>query len=76
MDIKTKAARVRTLQKDDTFQEVLSEVRQQQVRVFMSTSSSLDEREEAHSVIYALEQIEAYLDSVITEEKIQEKRNK
>ena len=76
MNIGEKAARIRTLRKDDTFQEVLAGVKQQQVSVFLTSSSSAEEREEAHGIIRALEQIEGYLDSVITEEKVQGKRNK
>lgn len=76
MDINSKAARIKTLRNDDTFKEVIAEVKQRQIDVFTTSSSSGEELEKAHSLVCALEQIEVYMDSVISDQKFQEMRDK
>ena len=70
MNIKEKAAKIRTLKADDTFKDVLSEVRERQVAVFLDVSSSQEQRDEAHNIVSALMKIENYLDSILADEVI------
>ncbi|MBT4081321.1 MAG: hypothetical protein HOE82_11975 [Gammaproteobacteria bacterium] len=76
MDINTKSAKISTLKNDDTFKDVMTEVKDQQISVFLNTLSSDEDRGKAHNVVCALEQIMDYMQSVIDDAKIQEKRNK
>lgn len=74
MSIKEKAARARQLQQDDTFQEVLKSIREQQTNVFLSSESSQDDLKSAHDVIRALNYIEDYFNTVFTDEAIYDKK--
>jgi len=56
-----KASAAKTLADDETFKEVMQEVRDKQVAVFMKSNSSLDDREKAHSVIRGLNSIAGHI---------------
>lgn len=75
MNIKDKAARIRTLKADDTFKEVLSEVKERQIAVFVDVDSSEDQRGKAHNIICALNEIENHLDSVLADEVIYDRKH-
>mgnify|MGYP003625662485 FL=1 len=68
LSIVEKSARMKTLQADDTFQLALKEITEQQVAVFVNAHANMDEREEAHNIICALQKIDDYFDSVKTDE--------
>jgi|TARA_R100001463_G_scaffold107218_1_gene161800 hypothetical protein len=75
LNIKDKAARIRTLKADDTFKEVLSEVKERQIAVFVDVDSSEDQRGKAHNIICALNEIENHLDSVLADEVIYDRKH-
>lgn len=77
MNPSEKSAKIRTLMNDDTFKDVISEVVEKQVLVFMDAHSTTDERDGAHEIIRAIDGITSYMESVIDDHKISErKRNK
>ena len=43
--------------------------------VFLDPVSSIEDREEAHSIIRALSKIDDYIETVLTDEKIFDKTN-
>jgi len=67
---------VKRLIKDETFQDVLAEVIERQVSVFLTPESSTEERDEAHDIVRAIGKINDYLDAVIADEIIRDRRNK
>lgn len=70
----TDAAR---LLRDDAFKAILEEVRSQQVATFVnSVKKDTELREEAHSILRAVDKIEQALQAVITEDAIKQKRKK
>lgn len=71
------ASDVRRLMQDSTFRAIIEKVKADQVSAFINSHS--DEsgvREEAHTILRALEKIEQAMNSVIAEESIQKKREK
>lgn len=66
--IRDKATKVRLLQNEDTFKDTLKVVRDEQVSVFLSPNSSTEDIKEAHDIICALEKIEGYFKTVLTDE--------
>jgi len=72
---RTKAARMKTLLKDETFKEVMEEIMEQQIAVFVRADSSIDERNNAHNIVCALRKIEDYFDSVMTDEAMRNRKN-
>ena len=69
MNIKDKAARIRTLSNDDTYQEVIKEIRNAQVNVFLNSQSQLEAINDAHDIIRALDKIEDYFNTVFADER-------
>lgn len=68
---------VRRLLQDPTFSAILDKVRADQCAVFLnSTSQDVGLREEAHSIVRATYKIEQALQAVLTEETMQERKNK
>lgn len=76
MSTKERSAKIRTLMKDDTFQDVVTEVIERQVSVFLDPDSSTDDRDSAHDVVRAIRAIQDYMDSVIADDEIQNRREK
>ena len=74
MNIKDKASRIRQLQNDPVFQEVMQEVRDNQVGLFLNPETSQDVLVEAHDIVRALGHIEAYFNTVLTEEAVFDKQ--
>mgnify|MGYP005620253761 FL=1 len=67
--IRIKADDARRLKNDTAFTSFLQEVRDDQVRVFMTSGASdVEAREEAYGIVRALEQIEMKLDAAMTAE--------
>ncbi len=76
MNIKDRASRIRQLQKNPVFQEVMQEVREKQVKQFLNTESSQDALVEAHDIIRALGNIDMYFNAVLTDEAVFDKQQK
>jgi len=74
IDIKIRAAQVRTLQQDPVFQDVMQTVRDAQVAVFLNPKGSPEAREEAHAIIRALGLVDRHLTGVLNEEAVFDKR--
>lgn len=73
--IKDKALRYRNLSKDETFQELIETVGQRQVDVFLNKDSSVEAIDEARSIVLALKQVEAVIQSIFDEEAVYDKKN-
>ena len=76
MNIKDKAAKIRTLSNDDTYQEVIKEIRNAQVSVFLNGQSQLEAINDAHDIIRALYKIEDYFNTVFADEAIFDKKER
>ena len=73
--IKDKALRYRNLAKDDTFQELMELVAQRQVDVFLNQESSVEAIDEARSIVLALRQVDAVIQSILDEEAVFDKKH-
>ena len=76
MNLGEKSAKIKTLMNDDTFMEVISEVVERQVAVFMDAHSTTDERDGAHDIVRAIDAISSYMESVIADDKISKRKHK
>jgi hypothetical protein len=74
LSIKDRAAAVRRLINDEIVQEVLQEIREEQVNVFLSTATFPEDRESAHDIIVALNKIEDKFQGILAAEAIHDKR--
>jgi len=71
---KDKANAFRRLTEDDTFKELLSDVEKNQVDVFLNPNSAPNEREEAHNIIRALTKIVNYIDTILADDIINDRK--
>jgi len=76
LNIKDKAAKIRTLSNDDTYQEVIKEIRNAQVSVFLNGQSQIEAINDAHDIIRALDKIEDYFNTVFADEAIFDKKER
>lgn len=67
---------IKRLIKDETFQDVLTQVIERQVHVFLTPESSTEERDDAHDIVRAVGKIKDHLDAVIADGIIRDRRNK
>lgn len=76
MSIEQEAAQVRDLMNDPAWKAAIQRVTDNQIAVFRNSNSSQDDRERAHNIICALDEIASELVSVLTNEKVAQARNK
>ena len=76
MNIKDQASRIRQLQNDSVFQEVMQAIRDKQVGLFLNPEASQDALVDAHDIIRALGNIETYFNTVLTDEAFFDKQQK
>ena len=75
MTIKDTATKIRQITSDPTYKALIESVKVAQMATFLEARSTAESREEAHQIIRALERIEDYINTVLTDEKIFDKTN-
>jgi len=73
--IRLQADDARRLKNDTAFQQFVQDVRDVQISIFSnSTASEVEQREEAHAIMRALNQIEMQLDAAIAAERMLDRK--
>ena len=71
MSIRIQADEAKRLKNDTAFQQFVQDVRDVQLSIFAnSTAQEVEQREEAHAIMRALNQIEMQLDVAIAAERM------
>lgn len=73
--IKDRAAQLRRLQRDETFQSVMEEVKQMQIDLFLNKSATIIEIEKARAIVAALDEINQVIQSGLDAEAVYDKKN-
>ena len=73
--VKDKALRYRNLAKDETFRELMENVANEQVAVFLDPESSVDAIDDARAIVVALKNIDRTIRRILDEEAIYDKHN-
>ena len=74
-DVRIQADEAKRLKDDTAFKQFMQDVREQQVRVFTtSAAQDVEQREEAHAIIRALNLIEVQLDAAIAAETLLDRK--
>ena len=69
--IRIQAEEAKRLKNDTAFMQFVQDVRDVQISIFSnSAASEVEQREEAHAILRALNQIEVQLDAAIAAERI------
>mgnify|MGYP001130318400 CR=1 FL=1 len=74
-NIKDRAGKIRDLMRDETFVEVMQGVKTEQVGVFLSSNATIESIEEAHQIVVALDKIEEYMQKVLSDEAVYDKKH-
>jgi hypothetical protein len=73
--IRLQADDAKRLKNDTAFQQFVQDVRDVQISIFAnSTASEVEQREEAHAIMRALNQIEMQLDAAIAAERMLDRK--
>ena len=69
--IRIQADEAKRLKNDTAFQQFVQDVRDVQISIFTNTTAQeIEQREEAHAIMRALNQIEMQLDAAISAERM------
>lgn len=74
-NIKDKALRYRNLSKDETFRELIENVANEQVAVFLNPDSSVDAIDDARAIVLALKNIDRTIQKILDDEAVYDKHN-
>jgi hypothetical protein len=73
--IRIQADEAKRLKNDTAFQQFVQDVRDVQLSIFAnSTAKEIEQREEAHAIMRALNQIEMQLDAAIAAERMLDRK--
>ena len=72
--MKISKAEAEYLIKNETFIKIFDIIKEEQVKVFLSSSNDIDDREEAHRMVRVLNKFERILKNAIVDEDRKEKR--
>jgi hypothetical protein len=75
LNLKDRAHHTKNLIHDPIFKESFERIREDQIKVFTNEGSPIENIKRAHDIIGALNKIENYFQSIISEEIIFDKRN-
>ena len=75
-NVKDKASKLRRLQDDPVYKEVIEAVKMLQVSIFMDPASTTEALDEAHDIIRAVSKIEDYINTVLADEAIFDKKGR
>ena len=74
-DIRIKAEDAKRLKNDTAFTQFIEDVRNEQIRLFTtSDAQDVEQREEAHAILRALNKIEVQLDAAIAAETLLDRK--
>jgi hypothetical protein len=76
LNIKDRAAHVKRLKNDESFNMLLDEIREDTANVFLNPHSSSEDREDAHQIVRALAKIEDRMAVILTDEAIFDKQQR
>ena len=75
VDIRIQADDAKRLKNDTAFMQFVEDVRNEQIRLFTtSAAQDVEQREEAHAMLRALNQIEVQLDAAIAAETLLDRK--
>ena len=75
MSIRIQADEAKRLKNDTAFQQFVQDVRDVQLSIFAnSTAQEVEQREEAHAIMRALNQIEMQLEAAISAERMLDRK--
>ena len=74
MNPKDQAHQMRRIANDDTFKDMMRDIKELQTAVFLDSSATMEQIERAHHVIQGVGKIEAYIQSILDEEAIYDKK--
>ena len=75
MNIKDLAAGVRHLQRDDTFKYIMDSILEDKANVFLNPHSSVEDRERAHYVVCALNEVSNRMATILADEAVYDKKH-
>ena len=72
--VKERAQRFKRLLADETFQEIIEFIKQEQIAVFLDSSATIDDIDKAREIVLGVEGVQRVIRAAIDDEAVENKK--
>ena len=72
--VKERAQRFKRLLADETFQEIIEFIKQEQIAVFLDSSATIEDVDKAREVVLGVEEVQRVIRAAIDDEAMENKK--
>ena len=72
--VKERAQRFKRLLADETFQEIIEFIKQEQIAVFLDSSATIDDIDKAREIVLGVEGVQRVIRAAIDDEAVESKK--
>lgn len=72
--VKERAQRFKRLLADDTFQEIVEFIKQEQIAVFLDSSATIEDIDKAREVVLGVDEVQRVIRAAIDDEAVENKK--
>jgi len=74
--VKERAQRFKRLLADETFQEIIEFVKQEQIAVFLDSSATIDDIDKAREIVLGVDEVQRVIRAAIDAEAMEDKKQR
>ena len=72
--VKERAQRFKRLLADETFQEIIEFIKQEQIAVFLDSSATIEDIDKAREIVLGVEEVQRVIRAAIDDEAVENKK--
>lgn len=73
--VKERAQRFKRLLADETFQEIIEFIKQEQIAVFLDSNATIDDIDKARELVMGVEKVQRVIRAAIDDEAMEDKKH-
>ena len=73
--VKERAQRFKRLLADETFQEIIEFIKQEQIAVFLDSSATIDDIDKAREIVLGVDEVQRVIRAAIDAEAMEDKKH-
>ena len=73
--VKERAQRFKRLLADETFQEIIEFIKQEQIAVFLDSSATIDDIDKAREIVLGVDEVQRVIRAAIDDEAMEDKKH-
>jgi hypothetical protein len=74
--VKERAQRFKRLLADETFQEIIEFIKQEQIAVFLDSSATIDDIDKAREIVLGVDEVQRVIRAAIDAEAMEDKKQR